>query len=300
MATLKQVDTGAVRPVPSRMVVGRAASCALCLDDKHVSGEHATLAWNGSGWVLRDLGSRNGTFVDGERLEPGSQRSVAKGASLGFGRTEGFVLVDDGAPAALAEDPSGKLVIAEDGLLALPDAASPEVVVYADSRGGWVAERGDEVGPVADGESVLVQGRPWTVRLPASLEGTATMDAGPTLDTVKLRFAVSMDEEHVELTVVHRGRETPLEAREHGYILLTLARARLADAGLPLAEQGWLDRDQLLKMLGMDSNSLNVGIYRARGQLGAAGVEGAAAVVQVRRGQRRFGIEPDRFEVTSL
>ncbi|MCB9677310.1 MAG: FHA domain-containing protein [Alphaproteobacteria bacterium] len=300
MATLKQVETGAVRPVPSRMLVGRAASCALRLDDKHVSGEHATLAWTGADWVLRDLGSRNGTFVDGERLEPGATRTVAKGSSLGFGRTGGFVMVDDGAPAALAEDPSGRLVVAEDGILALPDGSSPEVVVYADARGAWVAERGDDVGPVTDGEAVMVGGRAWTVRLPASLEGTATIDAGPTLDTVRLRFAVSMDEEHVEIAVVHRGKETRLEAREHGYILLTLARARLADAELPLAEQGWLDRDRLLKMLGTDSNALNVGIYRARGQLGAAGVDGAAAVVQVRRGQRRFGIEPDRIEITSL
>ena len=69
---------------------------------------------------------------------------------------------------------------------------------------------------------------------------------------------------------------------------------------LPLAEQGWLERDQLLKMLGVDSNALNVAIYRARGQLGAGGIDGAAGVVEVRRGQRRIGIEPDRMEVVPL
>jgi len=300
MATLRELETGAVRPVPSRMLVGRAASCALCLDDKHVSGEHATLAWNGSAWVLRDLGSRNGTFVDGDRLEPGSSRVLAVGAKLLFGRTATFELVDAGAPAALAEDSAGHLLVAEAGILALPNPKNPEVVVYADSRGAWVAERGDQCEPIADGAAVQVGAELWTVRLPASLEGTATVDAGPTLDTIRLRFAVSMDEEHVEITVIHRGRETPLEAREHGYILLTLARSRAADAELPLPEQGWLGRDRLLKMLGTDSNALNVGIYRARGQLGSAGVDGAAGVVEVRRGQRRFGLEPDRFEITAL
>jgi hypothetical protein len=303
MATLKQMATGVVRPLPARLVVGRSSSCGWTVDDRHISGEHATLAWTGSGWVIRDLGSRNGTFVDGERLEPGEPRPLATGAKLGFGRADpdaAFELVDDGAPAALAEAPDGALVMATDGLLALPDAASPTAVVFADSRGGWVVEAEDESRAITDGETLLVDGQPWVVRLPASLEGTATVDAGPTIDTVRLRFAVSMDEEHVEITILHRGRETPLEAREHGYILLTLARARQADAELALAEQGWIDRDRLLKMLGLDTNALNVGIYRARGQLSAAGIDGAAGVVQVRRGQRRFGLEPDRFEVTSL
>jgi hypothetical protein len=300
MATLKETETGALRPVPARMVVGRAGTCALRLDDKRVSGEHATLAWNGSGWVLRDLGSRNGTFVDAARLEAGVSRAVAKGACLGFGRTDGFELVDDGAPAALAQDPGGGLHVAQDGVLALPGPGAPEVMVYVDSRGRWIAESGDGITPVNDGDAVRVGNATWTVRVPASLEGTATVDAGPSVDAVRLRFGVSLDEEHVQLTVIHRGKETKLDAREHGYILLTLARARLADAAMPLAEQGWIDRDQLLKMLGIDGNSLNVGIYRARGQLSAAGLDGAASIVEVRRGQRRFGIEPDRVEITAL
>lgn len=300
MATLKQDDSGSLTAVPARLLVGRSPSCSLQLNDKHVSGEHATLAWTGVAWMLRDLGSSNGTFLDGERVQPGASREVKRGARLGFGRPEGFSLVDDGAPAAQAEDPDGGLHVASAGLLALPSAEAPEVVIYADSHGAWVVERDDEIEPVADGGSVIVGGSPWKVHIPAELEGTATVDSSPTLEAITLRLAVSMDEEHVEITVVHRGNQTALEAREHGYILLTLARARAEDSALPLAEQGWLGRDRLLKMLGTDSNALNVGIYRARGQLGAAGIEGAAGVVEVRRGQRRFGLEPDRFEITSL
>jgi len=265
-----------------------------------ISGEHATLAWTAGGWVLRDLGSRNGTFIDGARLEAGVSRPVSAKTRLGFGQPEGFLLVDDGAPAALAEDPDGGLHVAQDGILALPDPSAPEVVIYQDVRGSWVAERGDEASPIQDGGLVRVGEVSWTVRVPASLEGTATVDAGPSVDAVRVRFGVSMDEEHVAITVIHRQKQTTLEAREHGYILLTLARARVADAGLPLAEQGWIDRDALLKMLGTDSNSLNVGIYRARGQLSAAGLDGAASIVEVRRGQRRFGIEPERIEITGL
>lgn len=299
MATLKRAD-GTVVPVPGRMVVGRSASCGLRLTDRAVSGEHAVLAWAEGAWTLRDLGSRNGTFVNGERVGPGIGRKVAVGDVLGFGTPAGFHLVDSGAPAPVAVAADGSIVTAVDGQLAFPSPDDPEVVIYQDARGRWVREHDASTEPITDGAALQAGGARWTVRVPAALEGTATIDAGPTLDTVQLVFAVSMDEEHVELSYEHRGKRTTLEAREHGYILLTLARARLADAELPLAEQGWLDRDRLLKMLGIDANAMNVGIYRARGQLQKAGLDGAAGIVEVRRGQRRFGVEPDRITVTSL
>jgi hypothetical protein len=53
-------------------------------------------------------------------------------------------------------------------------------------------------------------------------------------------------------------------------------------------------------MLRVDGNALNVAIFRARSQLGAAGVCGAVGIVEVRRGQRRIGVEPDRLEVGVL
>jgi hypothetical protein len=300
MAILEATADRDRTPVPARLLIGRSSAAGLRIDDRRVSGEHATLAWSDDGWTLRDLASRNGTFVDGERLESGTSRTLTRGERVSFGGPEGgFVLADAGAPAAMAV--SGDLTCtAEDGQLVLPSPDDPELVVYADGRGGWTGERDGETFPVPDGHRVEVGGHTWTLRIPASLEGTATVDAGPTIDTLRLELAVSMDEEHVELTVVHRGRRIPLEPREHGYILLTLARAREADAALPLAEQGWLDRDRLLKMLGTDTNALNVGIYRARGQLAAAGIDGAAGIVEVRRGRRRFGLEIDRFTITSL
>lgn len=289
-----------MQPLPSRLLVGRSPACGLRLDERTVSGEHARLCWSGGRWEVRDLGSRNGTFVDGRRLGAGEVRAIAAGQALGFGAAEPRIeLVDDGAPSALAEPVGGgPLVLAVDGLLALPDAAHPECTVYADARGSWVCERPDAPPePVADGDVVGLGSGRWRIRLPLALEGTATVEAGMRLDAIGLRFRPSRDEEHVGWSIVARGREIPLEPREHGYVLLTLARARLDDAALPAAEQGWVDRDRLLKMLAMDANGLNVSIYRARGQLAAAGVDGAADVVEVRRGQRRLGVAVDRLEV---
>jgi S1-C subfamily serine protease len=56
----------------SQLTVGRHPGAGLQLDpllDLSVSGLHAELSLDGSGeWVLRDLGSRNGTFVNGARV----------------------------------------------------------------------------------------------------------------------------------------------------------------------------------------------------------------------------------------
>lgn len=48
------------------LAVGRDPSCDLVVDDPRVSKRHACLRWMGSGWVLEDLGSKNGTHVNAE------------------------------------------------------------------------------------------------------------------------------------------------------------------------------------------------------------------------------------------
>ena len=56
-----------VRLAGERMVVGRAPQSDIVLDDALVSGAHAVLERLGAAWSIRDLGSRNGTYVNGER-----------------------------------------------------------------------------------------------------------------------------------------------------------------------------------------------------------------------------------------
>ena len=51
-----------------KTVLGRA-DCDIILDDPEASRQHATLEVLGSRVVVTDLGSTNGTFVQGERVE---------------------------------------------------------------------------------------------------------------------------------------------------------------------------------------------------------------------------------------
>ncbi len=62
----KPADT----PIQSKnsYVIGRAPGCDIILDNIRVSRNHARLSQEGGKWVLQDLGSQNGTFVNGKRI----------------------------------------------------------------------------------------------------------------------------------------------------------------------------------------------------------------------------------------
>jgi hypothetical protein len=55
-------------PGPLPLAIGRAAGCGLRLNDASVSRHHAQLSGGAVGWLLRDLGSANGTWVNGRRV----------------------------------------------------------------------------------------------------------------------------------------------------------------------------------------------------------------------------------------
>lgn len=70
-----------------RVTIGRSGSSDVPLmHDKAVSSLHAVLEPVGGGWCLQDVGSRNGTFVRGERIL--GMRALRHGDEVAFGRTK--------------------------------------------------------------------------------------------------------------------------------------------------------------------------------------------------------------------
>ena len=65
-----------------RLVLGRAPGCQLVFADDTVSRRHAELRLDEGRWMLRDLGSANGTWVNGRRV---MEAEVAPGDDLQLG-----------------------------------------------------------------------------------------------------------------------------------------------------------------------------------------------------------------------
>ena len=68
----------------SAILIGRAPSCTLVLDDDYSSSRHARIFPSGDQWILEDLGSTNGTFIGNQRvstptpLVPGTQVRIGQ------------------------------------------------------------------------------------------------------------------------------------------------------------------------------------------------------------------------------
>lgn len=82
---------------PRRWIIGRAADCDLIVNEAGVSSRHASLTETPDGFVLEDLRSSNGTYVDGQRIT--SPVPVRKGDRITLGVKTPMPWPDLGAPA---------------------------------------------------------------------------------------------------------------------------------------------------------------------------------------------------------
>src|ERR1043166_336 len=74
LVTLRGPDMGRHFTLqPECTTLGRQADCHVCLAGKQVSRQHAQIVIDGSQHFVEDLGSSNGTFLNGRRLPPRSR-----------------------------------------------------------------------------------------------------------------------------------------------------------------------------------------------------------------------------------
>jgi hypothetical protein len=298
MGVLENKVSGRRVALRARHLVGRSRACHLSIDSRQVSGEHAAVGWTGSEWQVRDLGSRNGTMVDGRALDRGEREALNEGAVLAFGdEGEAWQLISASAPTALAAT-GERWVEGEGEMLGLPSLEDPTILVTQDGGGTWWI--GEEV--AKDLQRIEVGGDTWVLHLPELLPPTMEGRVVRMLDDIALRFGVSADEEYVEVTVVVGAERVALTPRAHHELLLTLARQRIEDAsaGGSAAEHGWVYADRLLKMLRWSNNQLYVGIHRARKELEGLEVMDASAVIERRASTRQVRLGVAELQVVAL
>jgi hypothetical protein len=271
------------------------------LDAAGVSAQHAAIAWDGQRWTLRDLASRNGTWLEGRRLGPGEVAPLVSGALIELGRPgERMTFADDAPPAPCAR--SGELYLeGQDELLAIPSPEDPVVVIVYDPEEGWLRCEGGQSGPVRSGAEVDVVGRRWSLTLPEAVAATAEVRAQRVeAPALALSFKVTPDEEYVELTAELGGIRHSLPARAHHYLLLTLARARMEDAQVPASGQGWVYTSDLLTMLRQSANQLYVSLHRARRELEAIGLPEGVELFERRTTTRQLRLAVSTLQVETL
>lgn len=286
---------------------GRAPTCALRINQRYVSARHAILRWTGEQWELKDLGSRNGTFLGGRKIAAGADHAISKGTVLAFGKLEQqWELVDDSPPSVMAVPMEGGEPVLSDGdLLALPSSETPLVTVYPNPEGGWLLEQPNEaISPITNLQTFEIAGQIWKFCCPERINETSLADYSPELEVrhLELTFSVSRDEEHVQLNANCGARVFDLGSRTHNFMLLTLARQRLADTaqGLPDTSCGWVYQDDLSLYPNATFSELNIDVYRIRKQFAALGVVDAASIIERRPRTRQIRIGTGRISVITL
>jgi pSer/pThr/pTyr-binding forkhead associated (FHA) protein len=103
LVLLKKNGSHKLFPLPSSVtVIGRRHSCDLCIPLMSVSRRHCQLNYDDGVLKIRDLDSRNGTYLNGKRID---EAVIQAGDSIKIGPLT-FVLQIDGQPQTIAEPDS--------------------------------------------------------------------------------------------------------------------------------------------------------------------------------------------------
>lgn len=99
----------------SQITVGRISENSLQIEDASVSSRHATLTLDASGdYILRDIGSTNGTELNGKAIDPDTDHKLQDGDKIVFGKIDASYSSENPADARpLPEAEEVAAVVAE-------------------------------------------------------------------------------------------------------------------------------------------------------------------------------------------
>ncbi|MCC7473948.1 MAG: FHA domain-containing protein [Pirellulales bacterium] len=132
------------------ITLGRGTTNAVQLHDTEVSREHAEFRRRGDVFVIRDLNSSNGTFVNGRSI---NEQELASGDQVQLGRT---LLLFTGVTEGRAEDLADKI-----NIVGRPEEGDASRIVHAMHQ-----SEGSEILSLPDSES----SSPWLARARSNLQ----------------------------------------------------------------------------------------------------------------------------------
>lgn len=160
-------------------IVGRGAGVDMPIQDDDLSRRHVEVARRGLNLVLRDLGSKNGTLLDGRRLEKNEEIIWPSGSTLVIGGSE--LIYDDPVRDALAH------------LETVPDEQMREADPVDPPTGVPDPRAGEENGPESFGAPVMSgrsEARAGIADVPSRAPRSATASGLKLLDLGVALFAL--------------------------------------------------------------------------------------------------------------
>jgi len=136
------------------LTIGRDDACAICLPDRQISRHHATITHTPDGFVIEDLGSKNGTWVNSvpvdvpTALHDGDEINVAARYKLYFVDAEATApLVFEGRGLRIDEE---SMTVYVNGETLEPPLSLPqyELLALIYKAGGAIVTREDIIGAV--------------------------------------------------------------------------------------------------------------------------------------------------------
>jgi hypothetical protein len=282
---------------PCRCLVGRSTLADLRLDSRRCSSEHASLGWYSGRWVLRDLGSSNGTKVNNKALFPGDRTPISPGNRLQFGDDDDVwtvVSCEEPEPCAVLLGPQ-ETVWGAQTLLLLPAAdasETPEASVFLDAN-VWRLDAGAELRAIACGDLVVLPSGYWRVLVPEYAGNPPARTAGPELAVADVILSFAVTSERVSVAIQQGKTTVVVPSRACLNTLVALGRLRLRGTG-PEPARGWISMFDLAEMLHSSPEKVNVDIHRLRKLFQEAGLRDPQRIVE------RDGAKKVRIGVSNL
>ena len=203
-----------------QLVVGRAPSSDIAIFDPTISRRHAELQADESGLRVRDLGSSNGTFHNGERIEDSDAVKLEPGDTITFGKVA--FRVQPVGPTTV-HSPSGGFTAPPDGASnghIRPSATIVRQMPVRDSQGALAAlgTSDPRISTAPNAAATLGEDKSQQ-KLATLLEVSKGLGKSADIDTLLekiVRYAYQiLDVDRVAIALCEDGRElTPRIARD--------------------------------------------------------------------------------------
>jgi hypothetical protein len=230
---------GTTVTITTEIVAGRAPGLGLQFDpeqDLDVSAQHAAIVYTGGRWVVRDLGSRNGTFVNGRRVREADLedrdhiRFGTDGPEVEFRPHVGGVAARSASPAVRLEQSNRRLRVMVGALVvALLGAVGYAAWSATRQRTDWERERTSLLSRV---DSALAAGDETARTLTGEREGMATAlrEAQDEVRRVRGQLETASGEDTVGTADLRRQLQSAMAALDRQQLAASIDFGAIEDA----------------------------------------------------------------------